>query len=260
MRVRFTAAGLTLIVLIAGTTTGCNKKVVVTPPAPPVVQQQPAPPPAAPTVTLTAEPASVERGQAVTLKWSSTNATKAKISGVGDVALEGNREVRPDASTTYELIVTGPAGSATASATVTVVTPPPAVEPPPAPVTRSLEDRLSELADAYFDFNQSAIREDARVALTKNAETLLTILADFPNARILIEGHCDDRGSAEYNIGLGERRAETVAVFLKALGVAPANLEIISYGKERPQCNEASEACWQKNRRAHFAAGPTATY
>jgi peptidoglycan-associated lipoprotein len=259
MRIRSSAAGFLLITLIAGTIAGCKKKVVVTPPAPPAVQEPAPPAPSVPTATFTAEPAVVEPGQAVTLKWSSTNASEAKISGVGVVAPEGNREVRPEKSTSYELVVTGPGGSAAASATVTVMPPLPPPAAPPIEVTRSLEDRISELSDAYFDFDQSAIREDARVALTKDAEAILTILSDFPEAVIVVEGHCDDRGSPEYNIGLGDRRAEAVAAFLKALGVGPANLQVISYGKERPQCADETESCWQKNRRAHFAAGVTAT-
>jgi peptidoglycan-associated lipoprotein len=117
----------------------------------------------------------------------------------------------------------------------------------------------TELSDAYFDYDKSGMRDDARAALEKDAEALRSILTDFPNAVIVLEGHCDERGSAEYNVGLGAQRAWSVSAYLAALGVQADRLRTISYGKERPQCNESTEACWQMNRRVHFAAGETAT-
>jgi peptidoglycan-associated lipoprotein len=119
-----------------------------------------------------------------------------------------------------------------------------------------MEDRLgSDVQDAYFDYDKSDIRGDARDALTKDAQAIKAILADFPNASIVVEGHCDERGSAEYNLGLGDRRASSAKDFLVQLGVPADRLKTISYGKERPQCMEADEACYQRNRRAHFAPG-----
>jgi peptidoglycan-associated lipoprotein len=111
------------------------------------------------------------------------------------------------------------------------------------------------VTDAYFDYDSSDIREDARNALTRDSDALKRIIQDFPNATIVVEGHCDERGSAEYNLGLGDRRAEAAREFLGQLGVPGDKLKTISYGKERPQCTESDEACWQKNRRAHFSAG-----
>jgi peptidoglycan-associated lipoprotein len=261
MRVKFSFTLLVLGLSLTGLTTGCRKKVAVAQPAPPPVQE-PVPPPAPslPTASLSAEPASIEAGQAVTLKWSSTDATDATISGLGAVAVAGTQEVRPSQSTTYELVATGPGGSAKASATVNVVAPPLPILPPPQVEPKSLLVRLqTELSDAYFDFDASSIRDDARIALERDAEALRSILADFPNAVIVLEGHCDERGSAEYNVGLGGQRASSVSAYLAALGVQPDRLRTISYGKERPQCNESTEACWQMNRRVHFAAGETAT-
>jgi peptidoglycan-associated lipoprotein len=119
-----------------------------------------------------------------------------------------------------------------------------------------MEQRLSsDVQDAFFDYDKSDIRGDARDALTRDAGALKAILADFPSAVIMVEGHCDDRGSAEYNLGLGDRRASSAKEFLVSLGVPADRLRSISYGKERPQCTEADEACYQKNRRAHFAPG-----
>ena len=111
------------------------------------------------------------------------------------------------------------------------------------------------MQDAYFDYDKSDIREDARAVLTRNADALKAIFNDFPTSIIVVEGHCDERGSAEYNLGLGDRRGQSAKDFLVQLGVPAERLRTISYGKERPVCTEATEACWQKNRRAHFASG-----
>ena len=121
--------------------------------------------------------------------------------------------------------------------------------------TKTLEDMLNQLLDAYFDYDSSDIREDARNALTRDADALKAILRDFPNNSLVLEGHCDERGSAEYNLGLGDRRATAAKEFLIQLGIPADRLKTISYGKERPQCTEQNESCWQKNRRAHFAPG-----
>ena len=101
----------------------------------------------------------------------------------------------------------------------------------------------------YFDFDKSDLRQDARDILSKHAET---ILKSFAGAKIQIEGHCDERGSAEYNLALGERRARSAQKYLTTLGVKAENLSIISYGKEKPAVNGSDEAAWAKNRRAEF--------
>ena len=125
---------------------------------------------------------------------------------------------------------------------------------------KTLAERLeAEVADAYFDYDQGGIREDARAVLTQDAAALRSILEEFPGAVIVVEGHCDERGSAEYNIALGDQRTVSASEYLTALGVAADRLQKVSYGKERPQCTEAAEACWQKNRRVHFTAGATST-
>jgi peptidoglycan-associated lipoprotein len=144
----------------------------------------------------------------------------------------------------------------TASATVSVTTPPP---PPPPPATRptsTIDQRLNtDVQDIYFDYDKSDVRSDARDVLTRDAAAIKSILADFPNASIVVEGHCDERGSAEYNLGLGDRRANSAKEFMVQMGVPADRLKTISYGKERPQCTENSEDCLQKNRRAHFSPG-----
>jgi peptidoglycan-associated lipoprotein len=243
---------------------GCKHKVPAPPPPqpPPPVSggEPPAPPPAAPRIAqFTAEPSSIQRGESSVLRWevSGTVTSVAINQGIGTVQSTGNSRVSPANSTTYTLTANGPGGTQTASATVSVVTPPP--PPPPAPPsapTQTMEQRInSELQDAYFDYDKSDIRGDARDALTRDASALKAILSDFPNAVIMVEGHCDERGSAEYNLGLGDRRASSAKEFLQSLGVPADRLRTISYGKERPACTEADEACYQKNRRAHFAPG-----
>ena len=167
MRMRCDLAVLLLGVSLIGLTSGCKKKVAVAPPPPPAVQEAPPPAPKAPSASITAEPSVVEPGQQVTVKWSSTNATEATISGLGSVAVEGSQEVRPARATTYELVAKGPGGSATASVTVSVMAPPPPINPPPPPVaSKSLEDRIvSELSDVYFDYDKSNLSENAVAAL-----------------------------------------------------------------------------------------------
>jgi len=166
--------------------------------------------------------------------------------------------VNPIENTTYTLTANGPGGAVTSTARIVVTAPPP---PPPPAVktptqTGTIDSRIqSDLKDALYDYDSNNLRDDARAALTADADAMKRIFADFPNATIAVEGHCDERGSAEYNLGRGDRRASSARDFLISLGVPAEKLKPISYGKERPQCTEASEACYQSNRRAHFASG-----
>ena len=245
-----------VLVALAAFASGCKKKVPPPPPPPPPVESKPvAPPPPAPSINeFSAEPSSIERGQSSTLKWSVGNADRMSIdNGVGSIQANGSRSVFPNETTTYTLTATGPGGTTNKTATVNVTAPPPP-PPPPARATATLDQRLGEVKDAYFDYDKSDIRNDARAALTGDADALKRIFADFPNAVITVEGHCDERGSAEYNLGLGDRRATAAKDFLVQLGVPADKLKTISYGKERPVCTESNEDCWQRNRHAHFAA------
>ena len=221
---------------------GCSKKPVAT--APPPTQ---APPPARPTVTLQANPTSLNKGDATTLSWSSTNATQLTISPeVGAVAPEGSTKVTPGDSTTYTITASGPGGSADASVRVTVAAPAP---PPPPVAGPSIEELfLKEVRDAYFDLDKADLRPDARTALTKTAD----FLRNYPAVKVNIEGHCDERGSTEYNLALGDRRAAAVKQFLVSQGISADRMSTVSFGKEKPFCMESNEACWQQNRRGHF--------
>jgi peptidoglycan-associated lipoprotein len=213
------------------------------------------PPPAAPDIAeFSAEPSSIERGQSSTLRWSVSNANQITIdNGVGTVQASGSRSVYPNETTTYTLRASGPGGALSKTATVSVTAPPP--PPPPPPAKAPLSERITALQDAYFDYDKSDIRDDARSSLTKDADLLKSIFQDFPDAVITVEGHCDERGSAEYNLGLGDRRSTSAKEFLVQLGVPTDKLKTISYGKERPVCTESNEECWQRNRRAHFSTG-----
>ena len=149
-------------------------------------------------------------------------------------------------------------------ATTTAAPPPPPAPPaPPAPVAppraltedeifaqKSLAQLNSErpLGDVFFDLDASTIKDDAKAALSTDA----TWLKRWTGTRINIEGHCDERGTAEYNLGLGERRANAVKAYLVELGVPGDRVVIVSKGKESPFCTESNDSCWQQNRRGHF--------
>ena len=146
--------------------------------------------------------------------------------------------------------------------TVLPQAPPPAPAPPPraeAPVrvdeyarlkamSADELDKMGLLADVYFDLDKADIRESDRATLSKNAD----VLKKYDFIRVTLEGHCDERGTVDYNLALGERRAKAAFDYLVSLGVPAARLRTVSYGKEVPVCAQSSEDCWQRNRRAHF--------
>jgi peptidoglycan-associated lipoprotein len=137
--------------------------------------------------------------------------------------------------------------------------PPPPAPPPAAPralteeeifAGKSLDQLNAErpLGDVYFDLDESTIRDDARGLLQKNAEWMKR----WSSTRVTVEGHADERGSAEYNLALGERRASAVRDYLVSLGIGADRVSIVTKGKESPFCTESNESCWQQNRRGHF--------
>jgi len=149
-------------------------------------------------------------------------------------------------------------------ATQPATTPTPPPPPPPAPPTaadrtpsddeifakKSVEDLNNDrvLGDAFFDLDSAQLREDAKPALQKNVEWMKR----WTTTKVMVEGHCDSRGTSEYNLALGDRRAKVVQDYLVSLGVAPNRVQIVSKGKEQPFCNDENDACWQQNRRGHF--------
>jgi peptidoglycan-associated lipoprotein len=149
----------------------------------------------------------------------------------------------------------------TTTATRTAPTPPAHTTPAPATAKsdypdKATRDRIDELlgriSDAYFDYDKHSLRADAVETLQKDAVELRNILRDYPHYRLVIEGYADERGSSEYNLGLGEARAQSAKNFLVDVGIPAQQLSTVTFGKERQICAEHNEACWQKNRRIHI--------
>lgn len=217
---------------------GCNKKAAkVVPPVTPA--------PATPTATLAANPAVVEQGQSIQLTWQTANANSITIEGLGDLPASGSRTITPDSSTTYTLIATGPGGAQQATARVTVN---------PSSRARAIspsdEDLFAKnVRDVFFDFNNSVLRPDQNSAALNDAN----FLVEHAGLKVTIEGHCDDRGSEEYNLALGDSRANSLRATLIAQGVSAERIKTVSYGKEHPFCSQDDDACWQQNRRDHVS-------
>ena len=218
----------------------CKKKAAPPPPPPP-------PPPPAPTASISVSPDTVHQGQSATLSWQTSNATDVSIDGIGAVQPSGTHSVSPADSTTYHLVAKGSGGSQEASTRLTV-TPPPMAQAPPPP-SPSEEDLFGQnIKDVYFDYDKSDIRADQQSAIQGDAQ----FLNQHSGINFTIEGHCDDRGSTEYNLALGDQRASSVKNALVSAGVSASRIKTISYGKEKPFCMEDNEACWQQNRRGHL--------
>ncbi len=188
----------------------------------------------------------ISAGDQVQLSWRTTDATSVSIDGIGDVPSSGVKTVTPTQSTTYHLVARGQGGSADASASVTVNAPP-AVQVPTN--TMSAEEEFkANVQDIFFDYDTDDIRADAQATLSKDASYLVS----HPSVKIVIGGYCDERGSDEYNLALGQRRAESTKNALVQAGVGGDRVRVISYGKEKPFCTQSDESCWQQNRRAGF--------
>jgi peptidoglycan-associated lipoprotein len=233
---RIVVLGVLAFLMVAS---GCKKKQ----PAPP-----PPPPPKAVSATLSANPTSIEAGQSATLTWSTENATDVALDG-NKVDPSGSQTVSPTQTTTYHLTAKGAAGTqeATAQVSVTAKATP---TPTPAPTPTVTDDQLfaQMVKDIYFDYDKSDLRPDAQQALAQAAQVIKQ-----KGWKVQIEGNCDDRGSTEYNLALGERRADSAKQALIRNGIGADALKTISYGKEKPQCTDQNEDCWQKNRRDHFS-------
>lgn len=213
--------------------------------------------PPMPTVTLRAEPTAIDLGRNTVLRWETANATTVTISGLGEVAASGQREVSPRVSTTYTATAIGAGGNATASVRITVSDPPPPAERPR--VTAPVEPPIAEqfrgiLRSIFFEYDQSDLLPAEQDQLRRAAEWL-----NLPANRSIvfrIEGNCDPRGTAEYNLGLGNRRAETTKEFLVSLGVDASRIEITSYGLEKADGTDEGLASappsWAHDRRADF--------
>lgn len=218
----------------------CGKKAVPPPPPPP-------PPPPAPTASISVTPNTIQAGQSASLTWQTGNATDVSIDGIGAVQPNGSQSISPTDSTTYHLIAKGSGGTQEATARLTVSQAPP--PPPPSTASVTDEDLFSQsVKDVYFDYDKADLRGDQQASVQADAQ----FLSQHANMTFTIEGHCDERGSTDYNLALGDQRASAVKNALTAAGVSASRIKTISYGKEKPFCTESNEACWQQNRRGHL--------
>jgi peptidoglycan-associated lipoprotein len=230
----------TVIALFAAMMLGaCHKKTAPPPPPPP-------PPAPAPTASISVSPDTIQKGQSSTLSWQTSGATDVSIDGIGAVQASGSQQVSPSDSVTYHLVAKGAGGTQEATTRLTV-------SPAPQPMTQapspSEEDLFGQsVKDIYFDYDKSDVRPDQQAAIQADAQ----FLGQHSSINFTIEGHCDSRGSTEYNLALGDQRASAVKSALTAAGVSASRIKTISYGKEKPFCMEENESCWQQNRRGHL--------
>jgi peptidoglycan-associated lipoprotein len=252
IRTRSVRAALLLAFAIAAVS-GCHKNSNPTNPASlgPTASTGTTP---APTASLTADPLAIDLGQSVVLNWRTTDATAVSIDGIGKVNANGTQTVSPSTSTNFHLTATGDGGTTEANVRVTVRV---AVAPtiPAEAAETAAADMGSEevfhqnVADIFFDYDSYTLRPEGEESATKAA----SYLAAHTNIRLVIGGYCDDRGSAEYNLALGENRANAAKTALVNAGVAASRIRVVSYGKEKQFCTDETEECWQQNRRAQFS-------
>lgn len=231
---------LFFVTLAVTVLSGCPSKT-------PVAQTPPPPPPPAPTATIEVTPATVQAGQPVTLTWKTENATTVAIDPVGAVQANGSQTVTPSESTTYHITAKGPGGVQESDARVTVTGAAAAAQPGAGSEEALLAEAAGRL-DVFFDTNDFSIRPDQLTTIRNDAD----FLKQHPELSIVVEGHCDETGSTEYNLALGDRRAMEVKTALEKAGVNSRRMRTISYGKEQPFCQEQSDDCWRMNRRAHI--------
>jgi peptidoglycan-associated lipoprotein len=252
IRTRSVRTGLLLAFAIAAVS-GCHKNSSPANPAslgPTATGTTPAP-----TASLTADPLAIDLGQSVVLNWRTTNATAVSIDGIGKVNANGTQTVSPSTSTNFHLTATGDGGTTESNVRVTVRVAVAPTIPAESGGTNVAADMGSDavfhqnVADIFFDYDSYTLRSEDEASTSKAASYLVA----HTNIRIVIGGYCDDRGSAEYNLALGENRANAAKAALVKDGVAASRIRVVSYGKERQFCTDETEECWQQNRRAQFS-------
>jgi len=220
--------------------TGCHHRMAAANPAtPPTPAAAPAP-----VANITVTPETVQRGQTAELSWNTQNASTVTIDGIGTVDASGAKQITAQESTTYHLNAKGEGGSAEADASLTVTE-------PGKPVARLTDEQLFEqnVKDVFFSYDNADIGNDEAALVNSDAQ----FLSAHPGMQLLIEGHCDERGSEDYNMALGNSRAKRVRDALVQQGISGDRIKLVSFGKEKPFCTTAeNESCWSKNRRAHF--------
>jgi len=240
---------LCLFAILAFLLTGCARKHAV------ATAPQATPPPPI-DASFSATRSTIQKGQSVELAWQTSNADSVSIDGLGTVPAAGTRLVTPEESTTYTLRASGPGGSKESTVRITV-------NLEAIATTDTSKEDLAQLfsqniKDVFFDYDSYTVQSAQSQSIAANAQ----FLSQHPDVKIVLEGHCDERGSGEYNLALGDSRVQTVKKELMRLGVNADRVKVVSYGKEKPFCTEATEQCWQQNRRAHFtlsAEGNTLT-
>lgn len=229
---------LLLVSMFLALLLGCPNKT-------PVANTPPPPSLSAPTATIEVNPSHTQPGQPVTITWKTEHTTDVSIDPLGAVGPTGSQTVNPSESTTYRLVAKGAGGVKESVAEVTVT----AASQVNTPL---LEESIPETGntryDVFFDTDAFAIRPDQLATIEGDAG----LMKHHPELHVLVEGHCDELGSTEYNLALGDLRAAEVKFALLKAGVKGSRIRTISYGKERPLCEEQSEACWRLNRRAHI--------
>lgn len=213
--------------------------------------------PAGPTITLTADPGAISVGAQSTLRWSSQRAERVEIPGLGTFGPSGETKVSPTQSSTYTATAKGPGGEASASARVTVTGDPPIkIDPTRTDVVNSAAEARfkTSVRSIFFDFDKSDLRDDAKSTLDKNAQ----FLTSNGNNTIVfnIEGNCDPRGSEEYNLALGDKRANSAKTYLVGKGIDPSRMDVISNGKRNSKGKSEGDPTiipsWANDRRADF--------
>lgn len=244
-----------LLTIALATVTGCshkNKTQINPASLGPTVSTATTP---APTATFSADPLAIDLGQSVVLNWRTTDATAVSIDGIGKVNANGTQTVSPSTSTNFHLVATGDGGTVEANVRVTVRIPVAPTVPTDTTNQGSTADMGSDAvfhqnaADMFFDYDSYTLRPDGETSAAKAAAYLVA----HPDIRVVLGGYCDDRGSAEYNLALGENRANAAKTALVNAGVAASRVRVVSYGKEKQFCTDEDEACWQQNRRAQFS-------
>lgn len=221
--------------------TGCHHKQAVAPEAP----AAPAEAAPAPTANITVTPDTIAPGQSAALNWTTTNATDVSIDGIGAVEASGTKTVSPTETTTFHLVARNDSGSTDATATLTIGQ----AQAPNTSTELTAAEFEQNVKPVFFDYDSYTMRPDAQSTITQDA----SFLQSHPNAKILIAGYCDDRGSEEYNLALGQNRANSAKTALTQAGVDASRIRTISYGKEKQFCTQEAESCWQQNRRAQFS-------
>jgi len=251
-------SSIAAILLFAGLCSfACKRHQTAAVPTPPPATPTPVRTAAAPTITVRADRSALTRGQSTTLTITTQNATSVTIEpGVGTVPVNGSRQVTPLSSLTYVATATGPGGSTGDSVRITVndapipaATPIRAVTPGVVDTPLTLDQQIQRaMQNVLFEFDKAEIASDQISKL----ETAAAFLKQNPNLKFTIEGHCDEKGSEEYNLALGDRRANAVKQYLVRQGIPESRFATVSFGEERPLCHEQTDSCYQRNRRAAY--------